>query len=104
MEDDFKFANFNQNLLGEDPENLPYESFDDFDTLKSNPPFPTDFNDELDSEVGREKRDNSKTILSKIFPKKNENKMDEKIRDDESLDNSKFHGFNVLNDLNDKDE
>lgn len=30
--------------------------------------------------------------------------MDEKIRDDESLDNSKFHGFNVLNDLNDKDE
>lgn len=91
-------------LLGADPENLPYESLDEFDTLKSNPPFPTDFNDELDNEVRREKRGYSKSLLSQVFQKKNHNKMDEKIRDDESPDNSKFHGFNVLNDLEEKDE
>lgn len=90
-----------QHFLGEDPENLPYESLDEFDKLRSNPPFPTDFNDETDNEINRDKRDN-KGLLSHIFPTKNQNKMDETIRD--TADNSNFHGFHVLSDLETKDE
>lgn len=86
-------------LLGEDPEKLPYESLDEFDKLKSNPPFPTDFNDETENEIARRKRSNSKGLFSK--KNKKNNKMDETIRDTpvDVQDNSKFHGFNVLNDL-----
>jgi hypothetical protein len=66
--------------------------------LKSNPPFPTDFNDETEDENVREKRANQKISISNRM---NKNKMDEKIRDipHEVPENSKFHGFSILNDL-----
>lgn len=90
--------NFLNHFPGENSENLPYESLDEFDKLKSNPPFPTNFNDESEDENSRDKRDN-KAMFSNEGG--NLNKMDETIRDtpEEFPENSKFHGFHVLNDL-----
>lgn len=91
-------------ILGEDPENLPYESLDEFDKLKINPAFPTDFNDESENEIEREKRETKKGLFGSVFPsKKNKNKMDENIRD-APVDNPKFHGTNIMNDLEKNDE
>lgn len=90
-----------QCFLGEKAENLPYENLDEFEKLRNNPPFPTDFNDETEDEIQREKRGNTLGLFASIYPSKNNHKMDELIRDtpEQSPDNSKFHGLSVLNDL-----
>lgn len=74
---------------------MPYESLDEFDKLKTNPPFPDVVNDELENEIARGKRG-----VFNAF-KKTSNKMDQTIRDtpEEFPPNSKFTGFNILNDF-----
>lgn len=81
-----------------DARNIPYESLDEFEKLRENPPFPTDFNDEADNEISRDKRDTKKGFLSELFANKNKRniKMDEKIRDNPGApENSKFHGLKL---------
>lgn len=74
--------------------------------MKSNPAFPTDFNDETEDEIPREKRGNKFGLFSNLFPIKNSNKMDELIRDtpEENPENSKFHKLNVLSDFENEKE
>jgi hypothetical protein len=84
-------------FLAPDAQSLPYEPLDEFEKLRENPPFPTDFNDETDNEISREKRESKKGLLTNLLEnKKRKNKMDEKIRDGiESPENPKFHGLNL---------
>lgn len=87
----------------ENPEQLPYENFETWDALKSNPPFPDIASDESENEIERVKREG---LFSNIFPsKKNKNKMDELIRETpKTADNSKFHGSFMLNDFENDNE
>ena len=87
----------------ENPENLPYESLDEFDKLKRNPPFPTDFNDQTDNEIVREKRGNKIGSFSNYLV--DDDNINDKLNDglkrkpNKVPDNSKFHGSNVLSNL-----
>jgi hypothetical protein len=84
-------------FLDPNPNALDHENLDEFEKLRSNPPFPT-FNDELEDESSRKKRDARKDKIPKIKPskKKRKNKMDESIRDTpDAPENSKFNGLNL---------
>jgi hypothetical protein len=81
-------------ISGADPNTLDYENLDEFEKLRSNPPFPV-FNDESEQESLRTKRDAHKNAANqKPNKRKRKNKMDENIREaPDSPDNSKFNGI-----------
>ncbi|CRL00124.1 CLUMA_CG013404, isoform A [Clunio marinus] len=82
---------------GEDPETLPYETLDEFDQLKENKPFPTDFDEEFDNEIDeeRKKRNVANKLWANFLPNEEyQQKIDKNIKET-PLVNSKFHGINL---------
>lgn len=89
-----KKINILLHISGPDPNTLEHENLEEFEKLRSNPPFPVS-DDEMDEVLIREKRDARRIKNEKVKPikKKRKNKMDESIRDSPDFqDNSKFHG------------
>ena len=90
-------------FLGKNINNLPYESYGKFDELKSLPPFPKVDQTVNDEEAVREKRSVVRNKASSYSNKMDNNIKDSPMRNDFPT-NSKFHGFNVLNDFQDDNE
>lgn len=82
-------------------ETLPYEKLEEFEKLRNNPPFPTDFNDEnfdfeKENKIDRKKREipEGKIMFPLIGKKNGYHKMDEKIK--QMPTNSKFLGSQIV--------
>lgn len=82
---------------GQNADDLPFESPEEFYKLRNNPKFPSNDNDEEHERVKRS-RFGQKTNKSPISNRSGrDHKIDDKIRESPDIaDNSKFHGNEFL--------